>query len=1116
MHDTVCSLRRWSQPAQVIAANIPLHLEIVCFKGRLTSVRYIPSTNWHCTGMLERAATCRERGSFRRLFPVPQKALSNRRALHAGFWYNSALDLELSPLYSTFLQNDASLSTQQHNTTAVMQSGFHLDFLYPSAPLNFFRQYMGWRREKQVGQRKEFQSGERYRRLYTDAAECTIPRNLFAQDTAVQGGSDSSRAAGITLQEPSATDSHNNIKVRSPIDNYERAWRKYLRLGELEKSKAGQQILQQLSPSDRTVDAERKIEIFEQLDLASKTTDVYVTAVSAKLRLQDLSGAMKIYQEALRNSDYPAGASEIMAYMVTNDMYDSAADFLIESKAPAKRPQCLSYDIFSALENHSEVISSATKLAKYLNSTPKTSSALTGLFVLASEVVIRALLRSALSGDKKNFEVLLDIFHNWDTSLKRRYNSLLRKLLEAKSAPFAAICYRKARKTRRIKFEIETLHDMLVSFCRDHSARGIHDILGDFSHFYDHPSNFAYRRSMAEFASQGDVDTVHTLFANYLTQCKLKHQGIPRPSDMAPILHVHAKRGELDLVIKYFNEIETTHGIKPDLLCWNILLDAYGKAQNPDGAFEAFENLIELGDPVVDEYTFGTVMGICAARGDFDRVIELYQLSLSMSIETSASMVDCIVLVHIQNDRLQEAEKICESALGMPLNGSKTRMWNRLLVAYAMRRDLAKVNALLERMSEAQVKYDENTYAALMQALAMVGQSQRAHTILSHVMPRAGFKPNQLHYATLMGSYLATGNFRRIHQLREKMAKFNLYPTASTNLMSLRAEDRELFQSGTDAARAERALQIFQEVSSSLDPPDVSEKHQKGLYRIPRHIAYPTMMYSYVISVLSETKHFESANEVFEAFIKILPEKERALPPLEAISAIMMTKFETGDFEMVQKLWDIAVSKAKIQGAPLRPLNLSSKPATAHLARLDLSGTKNNPSTIVPTRRLDLARCLTSYMRSLAAVGKSSAISGVIEGLYKDGFLLDNKNWNEFIQILARHDHFKLAFTHCEQNLMDNWLGWSSIRRHQPVRNRLSVEERNKKKNAMHLYPNFHTFLYLARAFLDLQDAAEESAIAQQILSEIIESCPRAVHAVRTMQTTDGELERQILGRRMY
>lgn len=1066
--------------------------------------------------MLERTVGCREPGSLRRLLPGTQRSLTSRRALHSGFWHHSALELELPPLYAALLRaataQDRDCDFRQH-ATPVMHAGFHLDFLHPIKTFGLLRQYTGWRVDRQDDQRKLPGPARGGRRLSTvsteniSAKEATVsaqdaPANILpAADQLDQDHVDDSLPA----------DSPTKVMGRAKNSDYETSWELYSALDDLEKGKARRELIRYLSNSKRVVEAERILEVFEQLDEADKDTAARATAIRSYLRLRNLTDAIALYKDAINDCSFPAGAANILGYMVENSFWTQAINFWTEfhSLRSSHFPGT-AYKIYRVIEGRSKLRNSALELAKHVDARIKSSSDPSKMVKFASQLVKKGLIDSASSGDRRCFDALLGIFQGWDIDLMTEYQTLLDRLLELNETKFAILCYRKAHYTHRIKFTRPTLHNMLTVFCKFHSVIGMQQIMDDFFRFYKHPSRFVYRKCMAEFASQGDAETVHALFKQHLARVKLNAKGITRPSDLAPILHAHAKRGELAEVIKYFDEIKTVHGLQPDVLCWNILINAHGKVEDPDGAFEVFEELVRLGVSV-NEVTFGTIMGICATRGDIDRLVEIYRLSLSMNIETSASMIDCLVLAHLQNNRFEEAEKICEDALEMQLQGSKTRMWNYLIVAHGMRRDINKVNEILQRMSKAGLDYDQYTYGALMQALAMVGQSARAQSILNFIMVDAGIPRTSFHYAIVMGSYLATKNFNKVYILQKRMAERGVKLSASTKVLTIKASDQELFEFGTHKERGRRALQMFQEVLSTMDEKEIPDGPQKGIRLTPRHIAIPTMLYSYVIAVLGQSHQFESAEQLYEEFTKTLPVSERASPPLEALAAIMTAKAQSDDWEAVQEFWDLAVSKAKDQGAPLRSLNIPSSSDASSLDGFKIDASENEAPKIMSIHRLALQRCLSIYMNALAKQRRANYIPTVVNGLLKDGFLLDNRNWNEYIQILARNGHSKLAFDLCERKLMGNWTGWAGIRWHQPMRNRLPLELRIKRKQALHLRPTAHTFLYLTRAFLDLQDVSVESRLGQEIFDDVCKSCPTTTDAIKTMPRTDSPLERNIL-----
>jgi pentatricopeptide repeat-containing protein PET309 len=1072
--------------------------------------------------MLERTAGCLESGSLRRLLPGPRKPLKSRRMLHSGFWNHNSVEPELSPLYSALLRGPESAdqdSEIQNQTPSTLQAGFLLDFLYPAGTLNFLRQYTGWGIDRQDGRQTRFGIRRLGQRLYTSSAtDSSGAENAAIAPEAPVRTQDFLSGKRAETNEPDqdvimggqAAQSLRKTMVLTRSQDYEEAWRQYLLLGDSEKNELQRELMQYMSTSGRVLEAERAIEIFEQLDEANRDADAYSIVIRSYLRLRSLSDAVKLYKEALRNLQFPAGASELLSYMIENSLWSQAIGFWKDFQSFRDHSPGLSYNIFSTTQNLSNLIGQAIGLAEYVIGRMETSPESTELITFTSKIVRRALLNPEV--DERRFEKLLSFLQEWNFDTSEIYERAFEMLLETKQSRFAVNCYRKVRREREVKFSRPTLHSLLTVFCNNHSVIGMQQILDDFFRFYSKPTRFAYRKCMTEFAAQGDAKTVHALFEQYVARFESKSRLLDA-GDIAPILHVHAKRGELAEVIKYFNQFQDVYKLQPNLLCWNILIDAYAKVHDTEGAFESFEKLLESDYLQPDHYTFGTVMGIYATHGDLDRVVEIYRLASSMKIEKSAAMVDCVVLAHIQDERLQQAEKICEDALIMNLKGSKTRMWNYLLHAYAMRRDLVNVNRLLRRMSEAGLDYDQHTYSALMQALAMVKQPDRAYAILQDVMRDAGVRVTSLHYAVVMGGYIANGEYRKVFHLQNRMKRRGIRNSASTKFIAMKAadaEDQKLLESGTEKEQGQRALQMFQEVLNSMDQQDISVSTQKGTHRMPRHIAYTSMFYSYVMFVLGQSNETETVEELYNQFIRTLPEDARDSPPIAVLSAMMLTKLRNRDSKGVQECWDLAVAKAKAQGVPLRPLGRAAQSDLAQLDSFDSSSTYENPK-IVPLHQLDLSRSLSTYMISLARQGRSDDIPSVVNGLLEEGFLLDNKNWNLYIQLLAQRYRYKLAFELCEEKLMDGWTGWARLRWQEPVRNRLPIEVRNKKKEPKHLRPNSSTLLFLARGFLELQAMSAESRASQMLLEDLQRTCPRTLLAIRTMQRTDNALEREIL-----
>ncbi|KAF8863249.1 hypothetical protein BDZ45DRAFT_584205 [Acephala macrosclerotiorum] len=769
------------------------------------------------------------------------------------------------------------------------------------------------------------------------------------------------------------------------------------------------------------------------------------------------------------------------------------------------------WNIFEVVDRHPNLTSQAFELAGEVDRRIKTESSLSEttsrLQKFAAEVIRRALLATT-NFSPSRFSSLLQTLHKWKLDAPSVYEQAVETLLGLKQTRLALKCYRNARQGN-VKFTRETLHIILRVCCEHHSVLGMKQVLDDFFRFYERPSGLAYRLCMQEFAAKGDTRTVHALWQQYISRFTSdRPELVMTGADFAPILNLHATRGELQEVLKWFGKMQTVYGVRPVTLCWNILLNAYGKVHDYEGAYNCFEKLLNDRTCQPTHYTIGTMMGICTQQGDIDRTIELYALAENLGIEKSVAMLDLLVLAHIQDDDLEHAEKICVEALTMCFTGPKpkTRMWNYLLVAHAQRRDLNTVNRVLQRMSEAGIDYDGYTYSALMQALCMVNQPDRAYQILKDVMPDAGVKATNFHYAVVMGGYIGNGETKKAFNVQNRMFSRGLRGSASTRLIAIKArlaEDEKLLQNGTPGEVMQGAMQMFQEVMKSMDAEDIVASPKKGAARYSMDVAFPTMFYSYVMHILASNSDTESVEQLYAEFMSILPDSRQEHSPLSIMASLMFAKLRADDHKAVESCWRLSLEQAKERGGPLPPISMGTSSDDINLPL--------SPHKIVPVHQLDLCKHLYLYLESLSLQNKVEDMIKTVDGVLADGFALDNRTWNQYIQLLAQKYKYKLAFKFCEERLMNNWTGWQQIRWKLPGRNRLPYDLRNIRKQSRHLRPLHISLLYLARSMLDLQSMSAESRSNELILEDIRNSYPKTMKAIETMPRTDDALERHIL-----
>ncbi|TVY49444.1 putative pentatricopeptide repeat-containing protein [Lachnellula occidentalis] len=1073
--------------------------------------------------MLERTAGCLESGSLRCLLPASRKSLKSRRTLHSGFWKHAAGDLELSsPLWAALVRSADSVAqeaeaTEQRSSTG--NGGMFLDFLYPVGTINLFRHYSGWGVDRQDPRWASNRLAKLGQRLYTSSATASSLPDHDAYLTGEEGETE-------TVSEDHEADIlRGKMGLTRPTD-YEEAWRQYLLLGEADRIRVRKQLIVYYSTSNRVLDAERTIDLFEGIEVEERDAPTYQKTIRSYLRLRNLHDATLLYRTSLETLKVPAGADELLVHLVSLSAWSTACEIWSDVQQLSQEQPKSNYNIYTLVEklpNFGELVCNlADHVNKqtprigagqeffrkvYFNKILKKFEVEDPLFRFATTMVKMALLRED-SFKSARFSELLDHLINWRCMTSEMFRRIFKMLVSLDEKKLLIQCYGKLRSGRAITFHHDILHWMLKTFFQIHNNQGVQWVLDDFFRCHEKPSPLAYKVCLRQFAAQGDATTVHTLFDQYISYYVSKDNPLRDPNYLSSILQVHAKRGEINEVIKAFNAISDTYGLKPTILSWNILISAHCKVHNIDQAFTCFETLLESPDIDPDDYSIGTLMGICVTRGDLESAVQLYRLAEDLQIEKSAAMVDCLVHAYVQDDRFQEAEKICVDAAGMNLKGSRTRMWNYLIVGYALHRDLPNAHRIVQLMSSFAIEPDEFTYTALMHVLCVLRQPNECVRIIEEVLPGAGYKVNAFQYAVIMGGYVATKEYWRVFQLNRNLIRHNVRRTANTNSMLLRAQvarDARIERNGTEPQQYKRALEMFLDIAQSMDPRDRSDPAKKLTKRSPLDIAYPTSMYSYIMYVLALNNDTESVKELFQSYKNALPKNRRETLPISILSSLLLVKWRERDMNGVEETWKLVLAIAKEQGSPLRPRG---------------SYWKNDPTNdvstrpkILYTRQLELSKCLSWYLESLAHQGLVDKMIISVRDFISDGFVLDMRNWNDYCRLLAGKGRPKLAFAVCEKEIMPNWTGWALNRRGTPTPNRLPIEIRHLRKNPRHIRPISNTLIILARSYMDIEAAAAESKAYQWLLDDIQRLHPRTMNAIKTMRRYDDYQERQILER---
>jgi pentatricopeptide repeat-containing protein PET309 len=1069
--------------------------------------------------MLEKTAAGLEPCCLQRVLPGAASSLRSRRQLHTAFWQHGAADLELTSTWQALMHGivasnvdpDPASPAPDHRHPALRASSFLLDFLYPSAAQPSLHRLPSLRGER-LGVGKPIASFAKVSsRLYSAPAPPPVQVDQADQDgPEVAGASQTSPTTTSTDVSPDHPVHLKKFKAllaaNDPVDA-DNLWHHYIAMDAQARRLYTSQTIVFLSKTGRLTDDWKISELFQQLNPTQWDGPTFLAGLEAEMSLQNLQMALGIFARGLESPELD------QSWLV------EAFDLLLAAalKMPARdllrdlwqyRDRMAEHWDFADITNQLSRVSAVPRLSNIVMSLTKTylanDSKLQGAEVLVKVLVRRALLSCKdrqvltllrISNDHLAYEEFLR-----NSSKSKRGRVLITEVYKVyrglpDSHPSEAVLH-------------ATFQAYKSMISRTTKLAGAEMIWRDWHDFHDRPSRRAYQRHMALWAAHGNTDKVYAMWADYM-RIYADAKVLQDDDTFTPLLQVHAVRQELPQVQQTFEDISAKFGVRPNIYCWNILLNSYAKAGDYDGAIATFEKMAELLEP--DRYSYGTLMQMSASRGDLAFTVELYRRARRQRVPANdQAILNTLVEVYLHNDHFEEAEHVCARAAHRGVR--EPRMWNTLVHAYALRRDLASINRVLTRMTELNIPYNEFTYQELLMGLALCQQSHHALNLLAMAIKEKAFDVREEHFHTVMGAFIKTGEpdlAVRIHKLMQTCGyreSADSIVAFATSLNQWEQQTRRRIRGYSPRSMLTSALRRFYKEyggRNAAKKPDTSPTEEAAMsaeQATPSGLLTPTkaaFQFNRLIFIFTQLKDFVRVRELIDMFRSVAyGDADASHPlPIQMLDSIIWANLSEKKYDELQETWGTMFKLAK-EGS-LSPEWNESLPHTKRVS---------------PRYHYILSDGLKAMQTMYINEGDVKSLQGIIDEVVSAGFLIDSKNWNLHVQGLAQLHAYREAFQTCERWLMPNWTGWYSARMRENMRNQLPIELRRKGESPRHLRPVAHTLYHLARAYTELNKMAPWSSEVSRMMRGIEKEFPRCYRAITSMTQTGSEVEREIFG----
>ena len=992
--------------------------------------------------MIERVAGCLKHGG-RGLLRAPKKPFRTRRYLHSAFWSHGASNIDLPAWWRFLLQahephNAISSSKESRSTTEDVAAGFHeifLNFLYPVQTHALIRRLNRATRSH----RQAAQLAQKGSRKYTSVAEDLLAGKTDTTERVQRQEKEAygDIAAGKRVQVMHGKAEELLERLARPED-YDELWK--LQQDAFEASQPLEaeiikRIFYSLSVSERDVDRERSLALFETID--RKTSMLYRRAVKAALGLKNVNIAVDIHHEAVATNpgSIDIGTPDILKHAIQHGEWKLAIDtwyrlwqsqfvyFSVQRDLWKEVETSSLQDLLDRTEAAADFASSmiASSVSTDGNRPRQDTAAAARDFALA--MAERAFEFKGGTLIPSQYLRLLEKIKTLSSSSAKFSSRALGQLLSIEGQEhFAAALsvYSELRHNPYFAPSQGLLEQMLTVLRILESPSGMLMVLEDWQRHLPTKLPVNHYVTIAKvLADNGQADRMESLLRSFHDKYKIGE--VPekvRTRLLNYALRVHHKRADTRKVLQKFDEFKTRHNFIPNIMSYNTVIMTFARVGDVENAMSWFEALKDSGLPL-NHHSFYGPIAMFAKRGDIDAVHNLLEELEQNKMKPDMSTINALVVANIKDERYEEAERVVVKALDMDLEGPRTRMWNILLNAHALRADLGKVSALHQQMHRAGVPENSLTYAALLTSLCQSGSVKQAWDIAKNVMPRLGIKRTTFHYVVLMNGYLRVKDYRNVFYCYKHLLKNRFVPDTSIHKALLRAaarSDKKEMEKHIEQTEFARAREVLDMTLQNLDPAELATPMpRKYAASAPIDEAFVSTNYEYMIFLYGTEASFAKVTKLYDEYIakakEFGQEDIETSPPMMMLSALLTAHRQAGNDEEVDRCWYLALDK----------LEKLTQRIKANLAE---------PGWVLPARRFNISVPLREYMKHLFARQRFDDMINVTRDVRWAGYELYSHQWNVYIQYLSTSSkarHRSLAFKICENELMQNWPGWSRL-----------------------------------------------------------------------------------------
>ncbi|KAG6469426.1 putative pentatricopeptide repeat-containing protein At3g47840 [Zingiber officinale] len=239
------------------------------------------------------------------------------------------------------------------------------------------------------------------------------------------------------------------------------------------------------------------------------------------------------------------------------------------------------------------------------------------------------------------------------------------------------------------------------------------------------------------------------------------------------LVTLYARAGLLASAYAMFRETRTK-----DIVSWTAIISGFSLECEIEKAFALFEEMRRDGWPPPNEFTFSSLLSVCASSAALGIGRQLHARAIVDGSDADVMITSALIAMYSKSGSLEDAAQVFEGR-----GSEEVVSWTAMIIGYAEHGRSAEAIKLFERMQRTPgLSPDGVAYIGVLTACCHAGLVDRALQYLES-MREQGVDPGREHYGCIVDLLGRAGRVTEAEKVLEEMPKSEVDAVAWASLM---------------------------------------------------------------------------------------------------------------------------------------------------------------------------------------------------------------------------------------------------------------------------------------------------------------------------------------------